>query len=79
MATLYKKPRIATLIHKQTPYRGEWVIYQYHDHNYGACHEVEQSHGERKVVETLKLKSLAEAQAFSIYLGSHGWSRLWQP
>ena len=79
MATLYKNPRIATLIHKQTPYRGEWVIYQYHDHNYGACHEVEQSHGERKVVETLKLKSLAEAQAFSIYLGSHGWGRLWQP
>ena len=79
MATLYKNPRIATLIHKQTPYRGEWVIYQYHDHNYGACHEVEQSHGERKVVENLKLKSLAEAQAFSIYLGSHGWSRLWQP
>ena len=79
MATLYKNPRIATLIHKQTPYRGEWVIYQYHYHNYGACHEVEQSHGERKVVETLKLKSLAEAQAFYIYLGSHGWSRLWQP
>jgi hypothetical protein len=79
MATLYKNRRIATLIHKQTPYRGEWLIYQYHDHNYRACHEVEQSHGERKVVETLKLKSLAEAQAFSIYLGSHGWSRLWQP
>lgn len=79
MATLYKNPRIATLIHKQTPYRGEWVIYQYHDQNYGACHEVVQSHGERKVVESLKLKSLAEAQAFSIYLSSHGWSRLWQP
>lgn len=49
MATLYKKPRIATLIHKQTPYRGEWVIYQYRNHNYGTCHELEQSHGERKV------------------------------
>ena len=79
MAILYKNPRIATLIHKQTPYRGEWVIYQYQDHHYGARHEVEQFHGERKVVESLKLKSLAEAQAFSIYLSSHGWSRVWQP
>jgi len=54
------KPQIATLIHKQTPDRGEWVIDQDQDHNNGACHEVEQSRGERKVVEVLKRESLAE-------------------
>jgi len=79
MPTPYQNPRIAKLIHKKTPYRGEWVIYHDQDRNYGACHEVEQSHGERKVVESIKLQSLAEAQAFSIYLSSHGWSRVLQP
>ncbi len=78
MATLYRNPRIATLVHKQTPYRGQWIIYHDPDHQYQACHEVEQQHGERRIVESLTLRSLAEAQAFSGYLISYGWSRLWQ-
>lgn len=78
MAMLYRNPRIATLVHKQTPYRGQWIIYHDTDHQYQACHEVEQQHGEWRIVESLTLKSLVEAQAFSINLRSYGWSRLWQ-
>ena len=78
MATPCRDPRIATLVHKQTPYRGRWIIYHDTDHQYQACHEVEQQHGERRIIESLKLRSLAEAQAFSVYLSSYGWSRLWQ-
>lgn len=78
MATLYRNPRIATLVNKQTPYRGQWIIYHNPDHHYQACHEVEQSQGEWKVVESIKLLSLTEAQAFSTYLRSYGRSRQWQ-
>lgn len=34
--------------------------------------------GERKVIERVNLNSLAEAQALSVDLSSHGWSRQWQ-
>lgn len=79
MALLYKDPAIATLIHKQTPYRGQWVIYQAANLLFKACHEVQQHNGERKVVEQVSLQSLADAQAFSIYLSSYGWSRVLAP
>ena len=79
MALLYKDPAIATLIHKQTPYRGKWVIYQAPDLLFNACHEVQQQNGDRKVVEQVSLQSLADAQAFSIYLSSYGWSRVGAP
>jgi hypothetical protein len=78
MTTQYRTPRLATLIHQATPYRGEWIILQNADRQYTARHEVEQAHGERKVVELISLKSLSEAQAFSIYLSTHGWSQQWQ-
>lgn len=78
MTTLYRNPRIATLVHRQTPYRGQWVIYQDSEHHYQACHEVEQFHGKRKIVESLMLDSLAEAQTFSTYLSSYGWTCVWQ-
>ena len=51
MALLYKNPAIATLVHKDTPYRGQWVIYQDPNLLFSACHEVEQLNGDRKVVE----------------------------
>ena len=78
MAMLYKRPRIATLKHRETPYRGEWVIYQYANHEYTACHEVDQMKEGRKTVESVALKSLAEAQAFSGYLSGYGWSKVWE-
>lgn len=74
----YRTPRVATLIHQATPYRGEWVIIENADRHYIARHEVEQAHGERKVIELIPLESLSEAQAFTIYLSTHGWSRQWQ-
>ena len=79
MALLYKNPAIATLVHKDTPYRGQWVIYQDPNLLFSACHEVEQLNGDRKVVEEVALHSLADAQAFSTYLSSHGWSRVRKP
>ena len=77
MAPLTKIPPIATLIHKHTPYRGQWVIYQEPNLLFNACHEVQQQNGDCKVVEQVSLQSLADAQAFSTYLSSYGWSRVW--
>lgn len=77
MTTIYKNPRIATLVNKQAPYRGRWIIYQCQDLLYDACHEVEENHGSVKIVERLSLSSLADAQQFALYLSSYGWSRLW--
>ena len=74
MTTQVRNPRLATMIHQATPYRGEWIIVQDADRHYIAKHEVKQAQGDRKLVERIPLKSLAEAQAFSIYLSSHGWS-----
>ena len=79
MALLYKNPGIAKLVNKQAPYRGQWVIYHHPNHQYRACHEVEQMQGECKVVEHVQLNSLADAQAFSTYLSSYGWSRINTP
>ena len=79
MALLYKDPAIATLVHKQTPYRGQWVIYQAANLLFNACHEVQQQNGDCKVVEQISLQSLADAQAFSTYLSNYGWSRVWAP
>jgi hypothetical protein len=73
----YRRPRIATLKHRATPYRGEWVIYEAANHQYLACHEVVQQRGERKTVEQVSLPSLADAQTFSGYLSSYGWSKEW--
>ncbi|MFM7434822.1 MAG: hypothetical protein ACKO1Q_02325 [Vulcanococcus sp.] len=75
--TPYRRPRIATLKHRATPYRGEWVIYQAANHQYLACHEVIQLQGERKTVEQVSLASLADAQQFSGYLSTYGWSKDW--
>lgn len=72
-----RQSRIATLRHRATPYRGEWVIYQAPSYHYLACHEVVQMQGVRKTVEQVTLKSLAEAQSFSSYLTAHGWSKDW--
>jgi hypothetical protein len=77
MTTQVRNPRLATMIHQATPYRGEWIIVQDADRHYIAKHEVKQAQGDRKLVERIPLKSLAEAQAFSIYLSSHGWSHQW--
>jgi hypothetical protein len=79
MALLYKNPAIATLVHKDTPYRGQWVIDQVPNLLFLARHEVEQLNGDRKVVEEVVLHSLADAKAFSTYLSSHGWSRVRKP
>ena len=77
MQSVYKNPKIATLKHRATPYRGEWIIYVSENCQYLACHEVEQARGVRKTVEQIALKSLAEAQSFSGYLGAYGWMRVW--
>jgi hypothetical protein len=77
MTTQVRNPRLATMIHQATPYRGEWIIVQDADRHYIAKHEVKQAQGDRKLVERIPLNSLAEAQAFSIYLSSHGWSHQW--
>ena len=66
-------------MHKDTPYRGQWVIDQVPNLLFRARHEVEQLNGDRKVVEEVVLHSLADAQAFSTYLSSHGWSQVWKP
>jgi len=76
MALLYKIPAMTRLMHKQMPYRGEWVINLRPDLLVHACHEVQQMNGDRKVVENLTLNSLADAQAFSAHLRSFGWSRI---
>ena len=75
MTTQYQNPLLATMVHQETPYRGQWSIVKETSLQYVARHEVEQPQGQRKLVEHLSLKSLAEAEAFSIYLCSHGWSR----
>lgn len=75
--SIYKSRRIATLKHRATPYRGEWVIDAADNLEYIARHEVESSPGRRKTVETVALKSLAEAQTFSGYLGAYGWIKVW--
>jgi hypothetical protein len=79
MALLYKSPAIATLVHKETPYRSQWVIDQVPDLFFSTCHEMEQLNGERKVVKKVALYSLAHARMFSTYLSSHGWSQVWKP
>ena len=78
MTTQYQNPLLATMVHQRTPYRGQWTIVKDTSHHYIARHEVEQPQGQRKLVEHISLQSLAEAEAFSIYLSSHGWSRQWQ-
>jgi len=70
-------PKIATLQIRATPYRGEWIIYQYANREYIAVHEVPQLNGERKAVESVSLSTLSDAQTFSSYLSSHGWHRVW--
>lgn len=75
MDSIYRTPRLATLHHRATPYRGEWIIYQYANREYRAIHEVPQLNGERKAVESVSLSSLAHAQSFSGYLACHGWQR----
>jgi hypothetical protein len=75
MNPIYLPPKIATLQHSATPYRGEWIIYQHANHEYKAVHEVPQLDGHRKAVESIALASLADAQSFSGYLGSYGWRR----
>ncbi len=75
--SIYLIPRIATLKNRATPYRGEWVIYQFANREYKAVHEVQQLNGERKDVESLSFSTLSDAQQFSGYLGSHGWQRVW--
>lgn len=77
MNQVYLPPKIATLKHTSTPYRGEWIIYQFANREYKAIHEVPQQNGERKAVESVSLASIAEAQSFSGYLGSYGWQRVW--
>lgn len=42
------------------------------------CRNTRLAVGERKVIERVNLNSLAEAQALSVDLSSHGWSRQWQ-
>jgi hypothetical protein len=42
------------------------------------CRNTPLAVGERKVIERVNLNSLAEAQALSVDLSSHGWSRQWQ-
>lgn len=78
MNTLYKTPKLVTHKHNASPYRGEWVIYNFENNAYLACHEVRQLCGEKKTVETVTLKSLADAQEFSIYLGAYGWQKVWE-
>ena len=77
MHSIYQHPRIATLKHRATPYRGEWVIDAADNLDYVAHHEVEESQGTRKTVESVPLKSLAEAQTFSGHLGAYGWVKVW--
>jgi hypothetical protein len=74
---VYLTPKIATLQNRATPYRGEWVIYQFANREYKAVHEVPQLNGERKAVESISLSTLSDAQTFSGYLSSHGWQRIW--
>ena len=78
MDTIYRTPKIATLQHRCTPYRGEWIIYQFANDGYKAVHEVPQQNGERKAVESISLASLADAQSFTGFLGSRGWHRIWE-
>ena len=77
MNTIDKQPKVATLQHRATPYRGEWVIDAAADHHYTACHEVEQLKGDHKIVERFTFRPLSEAQTFSGDLRSHGWSKIW--
>ena len=78
MATSYGNPRIASLKHRSTPYRGEWNIHASHMQNsFTALHEVMQADGRPKVVEKIHLQSLTQAQTFTSYLISHGWQRTW--
>lgn len=77
MCSAYKTPKIATLQHRATPYRGEWVIYAAENLEYVARHEVLEPRGERKIVESIALRSLAEAQTFTGYLGAYGWVKVW--
>lgn len=62
---IYLTPKIATLQIRATPYRDEWIIYQYANQEYRAVHEVPQLNGERKAVESV-----------SSYLSSHGWQKV---
>ena len=73
---IYLTPKIATLQNRATPYRGEWIIYQYANREYRAIHEVPQLNGERKAVESLSLSTLSDTQIFSSYLSSHGWQKV---
>jgi len=75
MRTLFKSPKIVTLRHPTTPYRGEWVIYQSSHSEYTACHEIIKEHGNRSTIETFHLRSLAEVNEFSYRLCSYGWSK----
>jgi hypothetical protein len=74
MTTQYQNPLLTIMVHQETPYRGQWIIVKDTSLQYIDRHEVEQHQGERKLVERISLKSLAEAEAFSTYLCSHGWS-----
>lgn len=73
---IYLTPKIATLKNRATPYRGEWIIYQYANREYRAIHEVPQLNGERKAGESVSLSTLSDAQTFSSYLSSHGWQKV---
>lgn len=74
---IYMTPKIATLQIHATPYRGEWIIYQYANREYKAVHEVPQLNGERKGVESVSLSTLSNVRTFSSYLSSHGWHMDW--
>lgn len=74
---VFLTPKIATLQNRATPYRGEWIIYQFASREYKAVHEVPQLNGERKVVESISLSTLSDAQILSGYLSSRGWQRIW--
>jgi hypothetical protein len=73
---IYLTPKIATLKNRATPYRGEWIIYQYANREYRAIHEVPQLNGERKAGDSVSLSTLSDAQTFSSYLSSHGWQKV---
>ena len=73
---IYLAPKIATLQIRATPYRGEWIIYQYAHREYRAVHEVPHLNGERKAVESVSLSTLCDVQTFSSYLSSHGWQKV---
>ncbi len=77
MESVYRTPKLAILQNPSAPYRGEWVIYHYANREYTAVHEVQQLEGVKKTVESISLKSLADAQSFFGYLSSRGWIKTW--